>query len=150
MEPINPDQTYDIVDSEGTLVEEAAPQPETVLPKLTRGEIGKLRKQYITVQHPRVIGCKHRLDLKRQPTHRNCHKCWFAWFQNNKEVVATADEVFKNGHFELIVKLQGHKFYNYFTRFMGTVERLQQMQEQQRQQGQQEQQTEQVSQESNG
>jgi hypothetical protein len=49
------DKTYDVVDSTGALVEKAEPAP--VVPKLTRGQLGKARKQFITVTNPRVIGC---------------------------------------------------------------------------------------------
>lgn len=130
---INPDQTYDVVDSEGNLVEaaeQAAEQaPEPVIPKLTKTMIGKARKAYITVQHPRSIGCHHRLDLKRQPIHRNCEHCWWAWFNNNADVVRTADEIVQSGHPELIVKLQGVKFFKNFCKFMATVAQLKKIQE---------------------
>ena len=118
------DKTYDVIDSTGTLIEEATPAPDPVIPKITRAQIGKIRKQHITVQHSRVVGCGHRLDLKRQPRHNNCENCWWAWFQNNGEMVKTADEAFQSGHPEIIVMLQGNKFYKNFLKFMATVARL--------------------------
>jgi hypothetical protein len=39
-------------------------------------------------------------------------------------MVKTADEVFQNGHPELIVQLQGEVFYKNFLKFMSTVARL--------------------------
>ena len=123
--------SYDIVDSSGNMVEKAEPEkgttvPETgsPIPKLSKSQIGKARRQFITVQNPRVMVCKHRLDLKRQPRHRNCESCWWAWFQNNGEMVKTADEAYQSGHPEIIVMLQGQKFYDNFIRFMATVAKL--------------------------
>ena len=127
------DKTYDIVDSSGNIVEEANPAPEPVIPKLTKAEIGKIRKQYITVKNPRVIICKHRLNLKSQPRHRNCENCWWAWFQNNGEMVKTADDAYQSGHPEIIVMLQGQKFFEYFVKFMATVARLESQIESQKQ-----------------
>lgn len=133
------EQFYDVVDSSGNVVETAEEQkaqieaastvvevPEGIplvqeQPKLTEDEIKKLRKQYITVQHPRVIGCKHRLDLSRQPRHRNCQTCWFAWFNNHGEVVQQLDEMHTAGGDTLIVQLQGKKFLHRWRQFMATV-----------------------------
>lgn len=119
---------YDVVDSEGNVVETAEEQAkaegiplEREQPPLTEGEIKKLRKQYITVQHPKVIGCGHRLDLNRQPTHRNCQTCWFAWFQNHGEIVQQLDEMYVADGEKLIIQLQGKKFYHRWRQFMATV-----------------------------
>lgn len=138
------EQFYDIVDSEGNVVETAAEQKAQIEaasvvvegnhdnvmvvdsigdPKkeLTEGEIKKLRKQYITVQHPKVVGCKHRLDLSRQPRHRNCQTCWFAWFNNHGEIVQQLDEMHTASGDAVIVQLQGKKFYHRWRQFMATV-----------------------------
>jgi hypothetical protein len=116
--------SYDIIDSDGTVLEKAEPAPLRPPIKLSRVMIGKIRKKQITVHNPRAQGCHHKLDLKSQPKHRNCEHCWWAWFQNNGEMVKTADEVFQNGHPELIVQLQGEVFYKNFLKFMSTVARL--------------------------
>jgi hypothetical protein len=39
-------------------------------------------------------------------------------------MVKTADEAFQNGHPEIIIMLQGKKFYDNFIRFMATVAQL--------------------------
>ena len=118
------DKTYDVIDETGTLIEEATPAPEPVIPKLTKAQIGQARKQFITVKNPRVRGCKHRLNLKSQPRHRNCESCWMAWLQNNGEMVKTADEAYQSGHPEIIIMLQGEKFYKNFLSFMSTIANL--------------------------
>lgn len=91
------------------------------VPEPTVGELKLLRKQYITVQHPRVIACLHRLDMGRQPRHRNCEHCWFAWFQNHGEVVQQLDEMHTSDNDGLIIYLQGSKFYHRWRQFMATV-----------------------------
>jgi len=95
------------------------PNPEAKLP--TAGEYKLLRKQYVTIQHPRVVACQHRLDLHRQPRHRNCDTCWLAWFQNHEEVVKQLDEMFTEHGAPLIVQLQGKKFYHRWRQFMATI-----------------------------
>jgi hypothetical protein len=117
--------TYDIVDSDGNLVEAAQPSAENTFaepPKMpTPAEMRKLRKQYVTVQHPKVVACGHSLDLSRQPAHTNCESCWFAWFQNHGEVVQQCDEMFQADGGVLIVQLQGKKFLHRYLQFMSTL-----------------------------
>jgi|ERR1017187_4663664 hypothetical protein len=119
------DKQYDVVDSDGVLVEQAVDKPViTMMPKLTKGQLGKIRRVHVTINHPRVTGCLHRLDLTRHPKHRGCHSCWFAWFQNNGPTVATADELYKAGNKKLIEELNGTIFYKHFLMFMATIEGL--------------------------
>jgi hypothetical protein len=133
---------YDVVDSEGNVIETAAQQEAAAktgveeLPgitidhdkkKITLGDIKKLNKLYTTVQHPRVKACMHRLDLSRQPRHRNCETCWFAFFQNHGEVVQQLDEMHNLGKTDEIIMLQGIKFYKMWRRFMATVAQWQQV-----------------------
>jgi len=112
--PVDLDRTYDVVDGEGNLVEKAVEVPANPLP----------RKRNVTVCLPRVIACKHRLDLSRPPRHRNCDDCWFAFFQNNPHTVETADELHQAGNSRLIEQLQGTKFLKKFRNFMSTVAKL--------------------------
>jgi len=88
---------------------------------ITPGELKRVNKQFVTVQHPRVIGCQHRLDLSRQPRHRNCETCWFAWFQNHGEVVQQLDEMHVAEGDDLIEQLQGKKFLHRWRQFMSTI-----------------------------
>jgi len=131
------EQFYDVVDSTGEVLETAAEQLaaaenvehivvdsiplERERPPLSIGEIKKLRKQYVTVQHPRVIACQHELNLNAQPTHRNCESCWFAWFQNHGEIVQQLDEMHTSGNDAAIIQLQGKKFYRRWRQFMSTI-----------------------------
>lgn len=89
--------------------------------ELTEGELKKIRKAYVTKQHPQVIACGHSLDLDRQPTQRNCEHCWFAWFNNHGEVVQQLDEMYTSGKTDEIIILQGIKFYKMWRKFMATI-----------------------------
>jgi hypothetical protein len=133
------EQFYDVVDSEGNVVETAEQQAKEATgdvlvvdafekPKeITPFEIRKLNKLYVTFKHPKVIACEHRLDLSKQPQHRNCEHCWMAWFQNHGEIVQQLDEMYQNHGEKLIVQLQGKKFYHRWRQFMSTVAQWQQV-----------------------
>lgn len=86
----------------------------------TEGQLKLLRKQYVTVQHPRVVGCGHALDMTRKPR-TNCETCVFAWFNSHGEVCQQLDKMHTEGNDELIVQLQGIKFYSQWRKFMSTV-----------------------------
>jgi hypothetical protein len=112
--PVDPDRSYDVVDGEGNLVEKAVEVPVNPF----------IRKKQLPCHLPRVIACKHRLDLSRPPRYRNCDSCWFAFFQNNPRTVETADELHQAGNSRLIEQLQGTKFLEKFRNFMSTVAKL--------------------------
>lgn len=120
------EQFYDVVDSTGEVVE-TAEQQQAAIPlerehvEPTPGELKKLRKQYVTIQHPRVVACQHRLDLSRQPRHRNCQSCWFAWLNEHGEIVQQLDEMHTSGNDAIIIQLQGSKFFKRWLQFMATV-----------------------------
>jgi hypothetical protein len=113
------DKEYEIIEAP----EDGSEIPAVLDPKqeLTESEIRKLRKQYVTVQHPKVLVCKHTLDLSRQPKHRNCQHCWWAWLNNHGEIVQQLDEMHTSGQDALIIQLQGEKFFKRFLQFMSTV-----------------------------
>lgn len=121
------EQFYDVVDSAGNVVETAAEQQEQAgvplerkPPELSPLEIRKLRKQYVTVKHPIVNKCGHSLDLNRKPR-TNCEFCIFAWFNSHGEICQQLDEMRAAGGDDLIIQLQGVKFYKMWLRFMSTV-----------------------------
>jgi hypothetical protein len=104
-------------------------EPTTIIadpqPQLTPSEIRKLRRQFVTVTHPRVEACGHRLDLSRQPRMRNCQSCWLTWLNNHGELVQTADELHNTeGGVDMLISLQGVKFLKWFRRFMAGVASL--------------------------
>ena len=113
-------QFYDVVDSEGTVVETAAEQQQQQ-PNPKPIDIRKARRQYVTVRLPRVIPCGHKLDLSRKPIHINCPSCVFAWFQNHGEICQQLDEMYNLHGPESIIQLKGIKFYKQWRKFMATV-----------------------------
>ena len=130
------EEFYDVVDSEGNVVETAEQQiemkdkiteegKEVILdraaPQLSTGELKKLRKTYVTIQHPRVVTCGHKLDLSRFPRHRNCQSCLFSWFNSHGEICQQLDEMFVADGSKLIVQLQGTKFLHRWRQFMSTI-----------------------------
>ena len=133
------DKQYDIIDSDGTLIESAQssiPEPvkEMVInqasPQLSDGQLKKARKLYWTIQHPKVVTCGHSLDMGRQPRHRNCEHCWFAWFNEHGEIVQQLDEMYQAEGEKLIIQLQGQKFYHRWRQFMATIARWKEENEQ--------------------
>jgi len=116
------EKTYDIVDSDGNLVEKAD-KVDSEEKQLTSGDVKNLHKLYTTVRLPVVLACKHRLDLHEQPRHRNCEHCWFAWFNQHGEIVKQLDEMHADGQDAVIVQLQGKKFLHRWKQFMSTIAR---------------------------
>jgi hypothetical protein len=128
---------YDVVDSEGNVIEVAAEQKaqieeasavvnspvplERERKQPTEGEMKKLRKQYVTMQNPKVVACGHSLDLSKQPRHRGCESCWFAFFNEHGEMVRQLDEMHTSGNDAIIVALQGSKFLHRWKQFMATI-----------------------------
>lgn len=99
-------------------------------PKLTKAEIKRLRRQFVTVNLPRVASCGHRYRADRQPRHRNCEECWMAWLNAHGELVQTTDELHNTeGGVAMIIQLQGTKFLKMFRRFMSTVAGMKKAQE---------------------
>ena len=112
------EKTYDIVDSEGTLIEhdgvpvgdEPVPVPAPALPARQ------------TCHLPVVKACGHRLDLHVQPSHRNCEDCWFAFFNTHGELCQQLDEMHTSeGGDSAIIQLQGAKFLHRWKQFMATI-----------------------------
>lgn len=108
-------QFYDVVDSDGNIVDTAAEQQPLPI------DIRKARKQYVTIHRPRVTPCDHKLDLSRKPVHINCPSCVFAWFQNHGEICQQLDEMYNLHGPDSIIQLQGIKFYKQWRKFMSTV-----------------------------
>jgi hypothetical protein len=117
------DKEYEVVESPEKQAETNVQAGPTIINhgKLSPSEIAKLCKQYVTKQHPRVTICGHRLDMTRQPRHRNCESCYFAWFNAHGEICQQLDEMFQNGAIETIVELQGYKFLHRWLQFMATI-----------------------------
>jgi hypothetical protein len=76
-----------------------------------------LKAKFKPRQLPKVRGCGHRIDLARQPRHRNCESCWTAFFHNQPGM---SENLAKNIHdqgVEPIVHVHGEKFLKRFVKY---------------------------------
>jgi hypothetical protein len=73
---------------------------------------------------PRVRGCGHKLDLKRQPRHRNCKVCWTAFFRNQDEMAENIAKILVEQGAHRIAETFGDKFLTRFHEYCNLVERM--------------------------
>jgi len=104
----------------------------------TRKEWGKIMRTFFTVQHGELKRCGHKLgvveyDQKGKPQffireepHNNCEDCWFSFFNENSDMVATADRCFAEEGEPTLVRIRGKKFTKNFKKFMSTMTRFRQ------------------------
>lgn len=98
-----------------TDAKELASVPEQPKP-LTRQEIGKLRRLYITIMHGTVRACGHKFDSKRQPK-TNCEYCWEAYFMTAVDTAAIHDDLMKRGK-KGLQSVYGNVFTKQFGKFL--------------------------------
>jgi hypothetical protein len=89
---------------------------------LTEDLMRKLRHPYFTVRHD-VAVCGHKVDRMNQPK-RNCHICWWAFFQTHETLVKTAHEFYQQYGKERLIALRGRVFVKFFLMFMSTVQHI--------------------------
>lgn len=93
--------------------------------KLSRKEWKNLLRLYFTVRRAVVQQCGHKIDAQGSAGPRNnCEACWFAYFNNNGEMVQTVDEMIQKHGSETVVRMRGLKFLKNFRKFMSTVARF--------------------------
>jgi hypothetical protein len=102
----------------GDTIAEAMSTPEVpTKPRvMTRQEMGKLRRQYLTVVNPIVAACEHQMKIGHPP-HRNCDYCWEAYFKAVANVKEIHDELIEKGIRAFTAK-RGTKFVQAFSRFI--------------------------------
>jgi hypothetical protein len=110
MQP-TPEKPFQIEDlAAPTKVEEKPPHAPS------RQEVGRARRAFITVQHPDVVECGHKLDQRRVP-HGNCFSCWYAYFKTAVDVAKLHDELTAVG-IEGLKNEYGIKYVKQFQRFL--------------------------------
>jgi hypothetical protein len=126
MNPIQ--EFYDIVDSDGNIVETAEEQAAARANEINKAEPETPAAPEKVENHPtvlpRVKACEHRLHPMFQPRMRNCQSCWYAWFDFHKEIVSQLDHMHSESQDEVIKQLQGDKFYHRWRQYMSTIARL--------------------------
>lgn len=70
------------------------------------------------LQHPVVITCGHKLDLRKFPDRSNCWECWRAFFESNPEGVSSVHELLLNGGTKAVTAIHGKKFVKAFGKFL--------------------------------
>jgi|SRR6185295_9895296 len=92
-------------------------QPPETPRVLTRAEIGKLRRQHITIVKGFVTACEHSYDPNRPPRN-NCFWCWQAFFRLSQDLVTLHEELRVPGGVQAVKSKYGEKFVKMFKRFI--------------------------------
>ena len=92
---------------------------EAEAPKvISRKELGKLRRNHLTVHHSTVTACGHRFNNAKQPSN-NCPDCWSAFWKLVANIDVLHDILSKEGTKGLTAKF-GAKFVKQFGKYLQT------------------------------
>ena len=91
--------------------------PAPAPPKLTRKQIGEMRRQFMTVTHGTVILCGHKLDVKNQPKN-NCPPCWEAYFKTGENRLVVLHDTLVTKGLPALRAQYGDKLVKQFARFL--------------------------------
>ena len=107
------------IDTLPTDVTEPTP-PEKAPEKLTRKQLGQLRRQYVTINHGTVKTCGHKATFsKNHDPKNNCVDCWTAYFCTSVDLdLIHAVLTTKGG--KALVAMKGTKFTKMFHGFLST------------------------------
>jgi hypothetical protein len=93
-----------------------APKP----PKLTKKQIGQLRRQYFTITHGTVTACGHKAKFSQtQQPNTNCVNCWVAYFMTAVDLEGIHAIISNRGVKEL-ERQKGKKFVKQFHGFLSS------------------------------
>ena len=91
-----------------------APPPE----KLTKKQLGQLRRQYVTVVHGVVKACGHKAKFaKDKQPNNNCVSCWEAFFMTSVDLDFIHAVLTQKGG-KALVAIRGTKFTKMFHGFL--------------------------------
>jgi hypothetical protein len=90
-------------------------------PKFTPKQIGKLRRQFVTISHGTVNACQHKFHPTNEPR-TNCDDCWEAYFRVQTGVVKGIQSILLALGDKELVKARGAKFYRRFKQFAAKIE----------------------------
>jgi hypothetical protein len=100
--------------------EQELPETSTPPEKLTRKQLGQLRRQYFTVIHGTVKACEHKAKFsKEKQPGNNCVGCWEAYFMTSVDLDFVHAVLTEKGVPEL-VKQKGKKFVKMFHGFLSS------------------------------
>jgi hypothetical protein len=91
------------------------PEPTAAPPeKLTRKQLGQLRRQYLTITHGTVKACEHKARFSRDHDPKsNCVDCWSAYLETSVDLEFVHTILTTKGVAEL-TKIKGKKFVRMF------------------------------------
>jgi hypothetical protein len=82
--------------------------------KLTRKQLGQLRRQYLTITHGTVKACEHKARFsKDHDPKNNCIDCWSAYLETSVDLEFVHTILTTKGVAEL-TKIKGKKFVRMF------------------------------------
>ena len=88
--------------------------------KLTRKQIGQLRRQYLTITHGTVKACGHKATFsKDHDPKNNCIDCWSAYLETSVDLEFVHTILTTKGVAEL-TKIKGKKFVRMFHGFLSS------------------------------
>lgn len=111
-------QTTPAENEEPTIAEPELPAapPE----KLTRKQIGQLRRQYVTIVHGTVKACEHKATFsKDHDPKNNCVYCWAAYFATSVDLDFIHTVLTTKG-VRALVAMKGTKFTKMFHGFLSS------------------------------
>jgi hypothetical protein len=93
-----------------------APAPD----KLTRKQLGQLRRQYLTIVHGEVKACGHKAAFSRDHDPKNnCIDCWSAYFATSVDLDFIHTVLTQKG-VKALVAMKGTKFVRMFHGFISS------------------------------
>src|ERR1700685_2239154 len=91
--------------------------PQAAPEKLTKKQVGQLRRQYVTITHGTVKACGHKANFnKTKYPSNNCVSCWEAFFVTSVDLEGVHAVLSKGGR--ELVKVRGSKFTKMFHGFL--------------------------------
>lgn len=99
----------------------AEPAPPTPAPeKLTRKQIGQLRRQYLTIVHGTVKQCGHKATFRKDhDPSNNCVHCWTAYFATSVDLDLIHAVLTQKG-VKALIAMKGKKFTKMFHGFLSS------------------------------
>jgi len=88
--------------------------------KLTRKQLGQLRRQYLTITHGTVKACEHKARFsKEHDPKNNCIDCWSAYFATSVDLDFIHTVLTTKG-VKALVAMKGNKFTKMFHGFLSS------------------------------
>ena len=111
----------DSLEQTTNLQEVAEPEAPAAPPeKLTRKQLGQLRRQCLTINHGRVRACGHlaRFNKDHDPKN-NCISCWAAFFATNVDLDLVHAVLTQRG-VKALIAMKGTRFTKMFHGFLAS------------------------------